>query len=225
MWRRPGGGRAVRSITSWTLPGTRSTGAGSGGGGPAPPPGHLGIARLPYGAEVLPPEARPGILHDAWTGLGALHAAGAFHYHLQPSSIRVGLRVGGATGEREFYGVVGDVEGLVWRELCQGLAALQPASPEYYAGAAHCDPLRDQFALLLITLEVLSGVLWTGAHGDLTAYVEQLQGLPQPLKPLLACLDPLPGSPISKDLLPTTAQKALAAVWDRGGPAVASGPP
>ena len=124
-----------------------------------------------HGHVVLPHGQRPRVLLDAWDGLAALHGLGVLHYDIKPGNILVGLRRATAPGQREWFGVVGDVDNVVLGRLCRPDSRWPPVVTRCFgAPFQHCgqgvgwapshtypdsDPQRDQVAMLLTTIQAL----------------------------------------------------------------------
>lgn len=108
------------------------------------------------GRGRLPREALPGILLDVWNGLHWMHDQGWLHYDIKPGNILVDV-----VGPGRFRGVVGDLDDMVFLSNCSSSSeATVISTPCYGAPFQHCDKRRDVVALLLTTLETLSGQPW-----------------------------------------------------------------
>ena len=115
-------------------------------------------------------------MQGAWSGLQHMHdTLKMLHYDIKPANVLIDMvpsHHGNGNGI-EYTGVLGDIDEAVARDQCErwfgkpvvdekgNEATLYVMStPCYGAPFKHCDPRRDQVALLLTTLEFFSGESW-----------------------------------------------------------------
>ena len=97
------------------------------------------------------------ILMGAFTGLELLNEQlGLLHLDIKPSNIFIDVDVHGLP-----VGVVGDIDEMLQRDACDpqlhhGIIR----TPCYGSPFEHCDPRRDQAAMVLVALQALTGVSW-----------------------------------------------------------------
>lgn len=95
------------------------------------------------------------LLSDAWTGLFNLNTKHQMlHYDIKGANIFVDMQDG------KYEGVIGDIDDVVLMQNCFPLGQNPTKTECYGAPFRHCNPKRDQVAMLLTTIETISGVNW-----------------------------------------------------------------
>lgn len=98
---------------------------------------------------------RSEVLIGAWRGLSELNRRhGLLHFDVKPQNIFVRIARG-----RKCVGVLGDIDGVLRRSQCN--VGSNYTFTRCYGSPFHlCDPRRDQVAMLVTTLSVLTDIDW-----------------------------------------------------------------